>query len=46
VLFTVDGRGTVIAARRGDSVGGHWSTDPLLIAAADILFASLRGVAR
>jgi sugar-specific transcriptional regulator TrmB len=46
VLFSVDGRGAAIAARRGDSASGHWGTDPILIAAADILFERFRGVAR
>lgn len=33
ILFVVDRRGAVMAARQGDSVSGHWGTDPVFLAA-------------
>jgi sugar-specific transcriptional regulator TrmB len=45
IVFVVDGRGAILAARRdlGDAVTGHWGTDPVLIAAADGLVGLIRG---
>ena len=33
VLFVVDERGAVMAARQGDQVTGHWGTDPVFLSA-------------
>ena len=45
ILFVVDGRGGILAARHdhGDGLTGHWGTDPVLIAAADAMVRLLRG---
>ena len=43
LLFTVDGRGAALAARSGDQVTGHWGTDPIIVAATDLLLDSLLG---
>lgn len=42
-LFTVDGRGAVLAARTDDAVAGHWGTGAILVAAADLILDSLLG---
>ena len=31
VLFVVDDRGAIMAARQGDQVAGHWGTDPVFL---------------
>lgn len=44
VLFAVDGRGAVIGAKRaGDSLTGHWGTDPVFVATAEALIRMARG---
>jgi sugar-specific transcriptional regulator TrmB len=41
-LLVVDGRSALLAARDGESVGGHWGTAPTLVAATTLAIETLR----
>lgn len=43
LLFSVDGRGAALGARRDDAVEGHWGTDPVIVAATDALIDGMLG---
>ena len=45
ILFAVDDRGAIIAARAndGDTVTGHWGTDAVFVATANTLLRQSRG---
>jgi len=43
VAFVADDRGALLAGRSGDSIAGHWGTDPVFIASARQIIGSVRG---
>lgn len=42
IVAVVDDRGAMILGRTGDAVAGHWGTDPVFVASARTVAASLR----
>ncbi|MHB1326595.1 MAG: TrmB family transcriptional regulator [Gemmatimonadales bacterium] len=43
VAFVADDRGALLAGRSADTITGHWGTDPVFIASARQIIASVRG---
>lgn len=43
VAFVADDRGALLAGRSGDTLAGHWGTDPIFIASARQIIGSVRG---
>ena len=43
LVAVVDDRGAMVTGRIGDSVTGHWGTDPVFVASARAIMTALRG---
>lgn len=43
LVAVVDDRGAMVAGRVGESVSGHWGTDPVFVASARAIVGALRG---